>query len=100
MRLKKWTHQHTIGFMIGILTILAMSPIVIFILEKVERNRLIWRQVMVSHPEQGRVIALAAVANLFWFHYFLKKQRWNYGYGIIYAMLLDLIIMLLLKYVL
>lgn len=96
-----WGREHTYGFLIGIATIAIAIPVVAFILSQATGvGSHIWTQIKHLPGKQAQVLSLAAIANLPWFHYFLKKERWGLGYGIIYVTILDLLMVVLLKFVL
>ncbi|HRO77107.1 MAG TPA: hypothetical protein PLP27_13275 [Crocinitomicaceae bacterium] len=93
-----WSRQHAIGFAIGILTILVAIPLVAFLLKEFTANTGVWRELKFMPKTQERVLSLAALANLVWFHIFLRKEQWRFGYGIIYATVLAFLIILALKF--
>lgn len=93
-----WSRQHAIGFAIGILTILVAIPLVAFLLKEFTAHTGVWRELKFMHKTQEKVFSLAALANLVWFHIFLRKEQWRFGYGIIYATVLALLIILALKF--
>lgn len=100
MKRSFWSKEHTIGFIIGLVTILVSIPLVAFILYEFRNNHMIWSQLKFYHAVQAQVLSLATIPNLFWFHHFLKKEKWNLGYGIIYVTMLTFIVVMIIKYLL
>lgn len=100
MRRNFWSKQHTIGFLLGIVTIIIAVPVVALILYYFRGNTAIWRNLTFYHAVQAQVLSLASIPNLLWFHRFLKKEKWNLGYGVIYATIINFIVVMIIKYVL
>lgn len=100
MNLKKWNKEHTIGLLLGIVTTIVAIPVVIMILSAMDDipfSRM-WNNFMYFPNEKARIISLASIANLGWFHYLMKKQNWNRGMGIILATILGLLMMSYFKF--
>lgn len=103
MNLRNWSKEHTKGLIVGIITLIFAIFIVIWILSKLNGlpyseglSRFTYR-----HDYTAKVISLAAIANLPWFHFTsLKKGNWGFGQGIIIATVLDLMVMILFKFIL
>lgn len=100
MRRNFWSRQHTIGLITGILTIIVAVPVVALILYYFRGDTAIWRNLAFYHAVQAQVLSLASIPNLFWFHRFLKKEKWNLGYGVIYATIINFIVVMIIKYAL
>jgi hypothetical protein len=103
MKLKSWTIEHTKGLLIGILTICICIFIVIlfFTFNNGHSYSYNFQRFRIYPPFTAKVISLAAIGNLPWFHFFsLRKEKWAFGQGIIIATILDLIVMLFIKYLL
>lgn len=102
MNLRNWGKQHTIGLLIGIATTFVCLFIVMYILAKTDSTTFsdMWRKFKFFSAWQSKIISLAAIGNLIWFHLFMRDQKWNYGMGIIMATVLNLILILLIKFVL
>lgn len=99
MKKEWWSKQHAIGLAIGILTTLISIPLVAFIIQNYEGNFNVWREIRFMSSTQSRLISLASIPNLIWFHLFLKKQQFSFGYGIIYAIVLNLFVVIALKFI-
>lgn len=101
MNLKNWNREHTIGLLLGLATIIVAIPVVILILSAVEDRSFSykWGNFRLSPGEKSRVISLAAIVNLLWFHLSMKNKKWNKGMGVILATMLVLIVSLYLKFI-
>lgn len=100
MNLRNWNKEHTIGLIIGVVTIVLAIPVVVFILSVLEERSFTykWGNFKLSPTEKSRVISLAAIANLLWFHLSMKSKKWNRGMGVILATMLVLVVSLYLKF--
>ncbi|MCO5258726.1 MAG: hypothetical protein M9916_01115 [Crocinitomicaceae bacterium] len=102
MNLRNWSKEHTKGLLVGIATIGVGVFIVIFILSKLNGfpfseglSRFSYK-----HDFIAKVISLAAIGNLPWFHFSsLKTSNWAFGQGIIMATVLDLLVMIFFKFI-
>lgn len=94
-----WDKEHAKGFALGILTTLIAYPIAAYLQGRYSGNPDIWYRLGFVHDLQAKVLGWAAIPNLIWFHFFLKKKKWGLGKGIIYATILNLLTVLLLKYI-
>lgn len=100
MNLRRWTKEHTIGVVLGIITPIIFIPIVIWIytlLEHLTFSKL-WDLFKILNDIKGKFISLACIANLGWFHLSLKKNNYNRAMGLILATMLYLIIILYYKF--
>lgn len=93
-----WSRQHAIGLAIGVLTTIIAIPLVAYILHEFRGDIMIWRELRIFHSTQAKVLSLATIPNLLWFHTFLKKEQYWFGSGIIYSTLLNLVTVIVLKY--
>lgn len=103
MNLRNWSIDHTKGLMVGILTIVVCIFIVlwIFSLQTGHSYSLLFQRFTFLHEYTAKVISLAAIGNLPWFHFVsLKQGKWAFGQGIIVATVLDLIVMIVFKFIL
>jgi hypothetical protein len=101
MNLRKWTKDHTFGILIGIATSIICSFIVVGILAWKDGfsygemfSRFTFYNVM-----KAKVLSLASIGSLFWFHRFLKKEKWSLAMGVILATILNLIIILYYRFI-
>lgn len=103
MNLRNWSREHTKGFIVGILTIIVSIFIVIGILSL--QNGLPYsvnlHRFTFLNDYTAKVISLAAIGNLPWFHFIaLRRGKWAFGQGIIMATVLDLLVMIVYKFIL
>lgn len=100
MNLKSWSKHHTYGLLIGIATTIVAIPIVMMILGAMDNQLFstMWHKFKLSHAETSRIISLASIANLIWFHTFLRKGNYPIGMGIIAATAVNLLIILYFKF--
>ncbi len=71
MNLRNWSIEHTKGLIVGILTIIAGIFIVlwIFSLQTGQPYSLLFQRFTFLHDYTAKVISLAAIGNLPWFHF-------------------------------
>lgn len=100
MNLRNWTKYHTYGLLIGIATTLVAIPLAIFIYSKVEHFTFehLWNKFWLLNNEKSKMISYASIANLIWFHTFLRREDWPRAYGIIMATVLNLLAILYFKF--
>ncbi len=100
MNLRNWTKQHSIGLLIGILTTAVAIPLTIVIyalLNKYEIENYFYR-FSLNRIEKSKIISLASIANLLWFHTFLRQEKWPLAMGIILSTVLNLFAILYFKF--
>lgn len=100
MNIRNWTKQHTIGFLIGLATTLVAIPLTIMISSAINDYTFSfsWDKFTVMRAEKSRIISLASIANLIWFHIFLRKENWPVAMGVIMATVINLIVILYFKF--
>ncbi|MFN5416517.1 MAG: hypothetical protein ACK5B9_05630 [Flavobacteriia bacterium] len=100
MNFRNWSKQHTVGLLIGLATIIIFIPIVLFVLSQTDNREFytMWLKFKISNAEKTRIISLACISNLIWFHTFLRKEKWNYAYGVIGATILFLFVIVYFKF--
>jgi hypothetical protein len=100
MNLRNWSKQHSIGLLIGILTTAVAIPLTIVIyalLNKYEIENYFYR-FSLNRVEKSKIISLASIANLIWFHTFLRQEKWPLAMGIILSTVLNLFAILYFKF--
>lgn len=100
MNLRNWSKNHTYGLLIGILTTAIAIPLTIVIyswLNNYEIENYFYR-FSINRVEKSKIISLASIANLAWFHTFLKKENWSLAMGVILATVLNLVAILYFKF--
>lgn len=95
-----WDKDHAKGLALGIITTIIAFPIAAYLQGRYSGSSDIWYRLEFVHDLQAKVLGWSSIPNLFWFHYFLKKKKWGLGKGIIYATILNLLVVLVLKYLL
>lgn len=103
MNLRNWSKEHTKGLILGLLTIGVGIFIIIWFFSL--KNGLSYAEnfhrFTFLHEFTAKVISLAALGNLPWFHFLsLKRGNWALGQGVIIATVIDLLIMILFKFIL
>jgi hypothetical protein len=102
MNLRNWSKEHTKGLIVGILTIVVCIFIVLFILSAINGVPFSesYERFTYKHDYIAKVISLAAIGNLPWFHFAsLRTSNWAFGQGIIIATVLDLLAMIFFKFI-
>ena len=99
MNLRNWSKQHTLGLLLGIATTLISLPIVMFIYSKIYQDDSIWGKITYLKVVQSKMISLASITNLIWFHLLMKREKYQLGMGIIMATVINLLIILYLKFI-
>ncbi len=102
MNLRNWGKEHTLGLMIGIGTTLVSIFVVIVIYSFMDHTSIatIWKKFMNFYVWTSKILSLASIGNLIWFHLFMKNEKWNFGMGIIMATVINLFIILYYRFIL
>ncbi|HLU87910.1 MAG TPA: hypothetical protein VKZ44_09160 [Taishania sp.] len=103
MNLRNWTTEQTKGLLIGIVIILVSALIVIGILglQSSTPYDLNFKRFIHLHGFTAKVLSLSAIGILPFFHFVaLKRGKWAFGQGLIMATVLDLLAVLLFKFIL
>jgi len=98
---RPWTKQHTLGLIIGLFTLVVSIFIVIGIFSWLNglSYTTMFKRFTFLPSFAAKVISLAAIGNLPWFHFVsLKNKQWGFGQGIIMATIVGLVVMLLVKF--
>lgn len=93
MNLRNWSKKHTLGLLLGIATTLVGIPILMLIFDAF-KNPQYW----FLHEAKSRLISLASLFNLGWFHWFIKKKKTDLAMGIILATFINFFIIIYLKF--
>jgi hypothetical protein len=100
MNLRNWTKQHSIGLLIGILTTAVAIPLTIVIYALLNKYEIenYFHRFSLNRIEKSKIISLASIANLLWFHTFLRQEKWPLAMGIILSTVLNLFAILYFKF--
>lgn len=100
MNLRNWSKQHTLGLLLGIATTIICVPLVMYILSKIDNQQFsaMWTKFTILNDEKSRIISLASIANLIWFHTFYRKRKDALSMGIIMATVVNLLVILYFKF--
>ena len=85
MNFRNWTRDHSKGLIIGFFSPLIFIPLVIFLLawsRNYSFNEL-WNMFLLSHQTMSKVLSLSIISNLFWFYFFLNRNKYGLAMGII-----------------
>ena len=90
MKMTKFTRQHAIGVLIGLVSPLIFIPIVIFLFSWIQNHTVgrLWSDFKGFDAMQVKVITVSLLSNLIWFYTTLNKEYYNIGRGIIIGTLL------------
>lgn len=101
MNIRNWSKQHTLGFLIGIATIIVLIPLTLLVLSYTDSREFytMWLKFKISNGEKTRVISITCISNLFWFHTFLKREKYKLAYGVIAATFVFLFVILYYKFI-
>lgn len=85
MNLRNWSAGHTKGLLIGLLSPLVFIPVVIMILAWAQSFdfSLYWDKFTGNQIVRSKVVSLSIISNLIWFYFFINKEKYPYGMGII-----------------
>lgn len=100
MNFRNWSWDHTIGLLIGLITPLIFAPIVLYIIKLTQGYywEQMWFKFTLNTAYQIKIITIANIANLIWFYYFLNKENWNRGRGVIIASLVYALYVVYIKF--
>jgi len=82
------------GLLLGIITTLIFVPIISLIFTA-SKNPQFW----FLHEAKGKLISLASLVNLAWFHWFIKTKKTEVAMGIILATFINFFIIDYLKFI-
>lgn len=100
---RSWSKDHTKGLLVG-LGVIAIAILIVSFLFSLNNGFTFSQnlQRIGRHTDfTSKVMSLAAISILPLFHFYaLKKEKWAFGQGLIIAVVLDLLIMLCIKFLL
>lgn len=100
MNLRNWTKYHTYGLLLGIATTVVAIPLAIFLYGLIYNYSFdqLWYKFTLIRSEKSKMIAFASIANLIWFHTYIKRENWGMAMGVILATVINLFFILYFKY--
>lgn len=81
----KWNIRTTAGTIIGVLSPMLIVPLTILVISYLQnfQYQVLWYKFMDDANTQSKFLSLSIIANLFWFYFFLNKERWDLARGVI-----------------
>lgn len=100
MNLRKWSKQHTVGLLFGILLPLFAVPVVVGLLSLLQgfEFRQMWYMFTINHNIQSKIVSLSILANLGFFYWTINRENYERAMGIILGSILYLPVVLYLIY--
>jgi len=95
MNLKYLSREHLYGLLLGLLTIVVFVPILLWVFD-LFNNTQYWYLDRVK----SKIISLATIANLGWFHWFIKKNKIDLAKGILAATFISFFVIVYFKVIL
>jgi hypothetical protein len=92
--LKNLTKFHLYGLLLGLLTITVFVPVILAVY-KANGSYQNWS----LYDTKSKIISLASILNLGWFHWFLKKKKTPLAMGIIMATFVSFFVIVYLKFI-
>ncbi len=82
--------QFFIGLLIGVLSPLIFLPMMLYFMSIYDGYQfsVLWNQFIANTMNSSKYLSLALISNLFWFYFFLNKEKYYHTRGIIMGMLL------------
>ncbi len=93
MNLRSWSKHHTFGLLSGLFSPVVFIPLIIFFSDLLG-NPLHW----FLYVEKSKIISLACIPNLAWFHLSMKRKNYDFGMGVILATILYLLVIIYYKF--
>lgn len=78
------------GMLLGLLTICCCLPLVLWIMTLAYSYEFVyfWNQFITYSVYTSKYLSLACLPNLFWFYFFLNRERWAIARGVIFSVLI------------
>jgi hypothetical protein len=85
MKLKKWTKENTLGFLIGFGSPIVFIPIVIGLLAWAQNYPFtqLWGKFSAMDLVRSKIISLSIISNLIWFYLLLNRSKYEIARGVI-----------------
>ncbi|MEY4216359.1 MAG: hypothetical protein RLZZ68_815 [Bacteroidota bacterium] len=77
------------GMAVGFVTMCLCLPVVLWIMSLAYSYEFayFWKQFMNYSVYTSKYLSLACIPNLFWFYFFLNRERWTVARGVIFSVL-------------
>ncbi|MFM2037841.1 MAG: hypothetical protein RL432_780 [Bacteroidota bacterium] len=77
------------GMLVGFITISLCLPLVLWIMSLAYSYEFgyFWKQFLTYSVYTSKYLSLACIPNLFWFYFFLNRERWAIARGVIFSVL-------------
>lgn len=77
------------GMLMGFITISLCLPLVLWIMSLAYSYEFgyFWKQFLTYSVYTSKYLSLACIPNLFWFYFFLNRERWAIARGVIFSVL-------------
>lgn len=81
----KWNIRTTVGTLIGVISPMLIVPLTILLISYLHnfQYQQLWHNFLDNATTQSKFLSLSIIANLFWFYFFLNKERWDLARGVI-----------------
>ncbi len=81
----KWNIRTTVGALIGLISPMLIVPVTILLISYLQnfQYQQLWHNFLDNATTQSKFLSLSIIANLFWFYFFLNKERWDLARGVI-----------------
>lgn len=86
---ENFNKQLLLGTLIGVATPILFLPILVYILSlsKGISFDVVWDQISNHNLNTSKYLSLSLIVNLFWFYYFLNREKYHQTRGIILGMI-------------
>ena len=84
-----FNRQFLIGLLIGICSPLVFLPIMLYFMSVYDGYEfsVLWNQIMGNSMNSSKYLSLALISNLFWFYFFLNREKYYQTRGVIMGMI-------------
>lgn len=93
MNLRNWSKYHTIGLLVGL-----VFPRTIYRIIELLDPVLDLHLYFYLYTVKAKIISLACIPNLVWFHIYLKRKNYDFAMGIILATFVYLFVIIYYKF--
>jgi hypothetical protein len=78
-----------LGVIIGVISPLLFLPLLVYVMSISDGYSfsVLWEQLLSNSMDSSKYISLALISNLFWFYFFLNREKYYQTRGIILGMI-------------